>query len=112
MKWLFDLSDLFHDILIRGADLVIDLDELPSDDALSVDDIGRGMRDRPARIDIEQTVTVDHLVVRIREQRELIPLLLADLVDQDLRFVVRIDADRQDFDLALVFLIEERFQLT
>jgi hypothetical protein len=112
VSFAFDLFDLSEHVVIRRADFVIDLDEAPAHGAFAVDDISRGVRDRAPGLFVEQAVAIDDFVVGVREQREVEAGLVFQFVAQEFRFVVRIDADGEDFDSIAELFFQQGFQLS
>ena len=56
---------------------------------------------------VQQTISINHFVVSIRKQREVETGLVFQLVAQKFGFVVRVNADGQDFDFVAVIFFEQ-----
>lgn len=102
----FDFLHLCQHVFVRRTDFVIHFDELPLDNAFAVNHVSRRMRNRAAGFVIEQSVTVNHAMVCVRQQREIKAGFVFQLVAQKQGFVVRINADGQNFDFILVLFFE------
>ena len=62
---LIQLCHRRQDVLVRGPDPEVDLDELPAHDALFIDDERGGMGDHTPGIRVEDPVTIDDRVVGV-----------------------------------------------
>ncbi len=100
---LFDLRQLAADLFVGRPLLVVRLDVLPAHHALGIDDERRGMRPAPA-VRIENTVTVDDLVIFVFEQRKIELSLesLAQHLAEFFRLGVRVHAHREDLRFLLL----------
>ena len=70
------------------------------------------MRNRAAGFFVQQAVPVNHFVIGVRQQREVEAGLVFQFVAQEFGFVVRVNADGQNFDFVAVLFFEQRFQLS
>lgn len=65
------------------------------------------MRDCAAGFFVEQTVTINHFVIGIGQQWEIEPGLVFQFVTKEFGFIVRINADSQNFDFIAVLFFEQ-----
>lgn len=80
--------------------------------AASVNDVRCRMRHWAAGFFVQQSVPINHFVIGVGKQREIETGLVFQLVAQEFGFVVRINADGQNFDFVTVLFFEQRFQLS
>ena len=108
----FDHLDLRQHIFIRWANLVINFNKLPAHYTFVINHNRRRMRDRAFGLFVEQSVTINHAMIGVREQREIEARLVFQFVACEQCFVVRVNADGEDFDFVAVLFFEQRFQLS
>jgi hypothetical protein len=53
------------------------------------------------RFFVEQTVTINHAMIRVGQQREVLSGFVVEFVTHVLGFVVWVNADGEDFDLGV-----------
>src|ERR1700752_3200027 len=101
---LLDLRQLAPDLWVRRPLFVIHFDKFPAHDALRVDDERRWMGPALA-VGVEDTVAVDHFMIFVFEQRkiELAVETFAECFAEFFRFVVVIDADRENLHFFLLW---------
>ncbi len=110
-----DRRQCVQDILVRGTNLVIDLDHLPAHNSFGVDHERSRMSDLAAfRVGgIEQTVPVDHLMPRVRQQWEVgdDAVFHGDPVDHLLEIIRAVHRQRENLRGALLLIVQEALQL-
>jgi hypothetical protein len=97
---------LSQHVFVRRADFVINFDKFPLNFAASVNDVRCRMWRRAAGFFVQQTVPINYFVIGVRQQREVETRLVFQLVAQELCFVVRVNADGQNFDFVAVLFFE------
>jgi len=109
---LFDLGQLAANLLVGSAFGVVGLNKFPAHHALGIDHKCRGMRPALA-VGIEDTVTVDHLVVFIFEQRKIeFPFkAVTHHLGKLFGFRVSVDADGEDLHFLLFRFGQKALQL-
>ena len=100
---LFNFRQLPADLFVRRSLFVVDFDKFPAYDPLRIDHERRWMRPATA-VRIENTITVDHLVIFVFEQRKIEVSLesLAEHLAKFFRLRVRVHADREDLSFLLL----------
>ena len=102
-----------QDVLVRGPNPVVDLDELPAHDTLLVDDERGGMRDRHAAIGVENPIPVDDGVVRVGQYLVLDEhaIVRSDPVDHHLLFLTFVYGHGKEFGVLPLLRRQEVSQL-
>jgi len=110
---LQELSQSGHDLFIGRSLGVVHLDKFPPNCSLTIDHVGSGMRPT-ATIRIENAIAIYDLVILVLEQRKVEfgawePLL--EFLDELLRKLMAVNANRQNLDPLLLFFSQKAFQL-
>jgi len=100
---LFNFRQLPADLFVRRSLFVVDFDKFPAYYPLRIDHERRWMRPATA-VRIENTITVDHLVIFVFEQRKIEVSLesLAQHLAEFFRLRVRVDAHRENLSFLLL----------
>lgn len=107
-----ELSELVKNLFSRRSHPIVGFGELPAHDAALVDHVSRGMGPAPA-VGVEKTVTVDHFVIAVLQQRKVDSLRgdRAQAFGEFSRIRVAVRADRQDLRFFALSLIQQILQL-